>query len=1063
MPMLVDRLREFWVWYQGLPLLDQLTVIARIIAILMFIAGVVRALFIAVARSRAWRASLRARGPGVETSEEDQEAYEEYELVSRLIAHARLQSDIVLNELTNVAKRYLPELYANRARVEEDFERHLASDKIGYALIGSSGIGKTNIFCYLAEKLRESNIVLLYSGNFLRQHPRDPVFQLETQIRRDLEIPDEDDFYEFLAKLDKGCEKRNCFTLIMIDAINKYVDPVELLRSINQVVGSLTGSRIRIAFSCRDHVWNYLYRATPSPVVLYESRFFNFADGDIKGTYVTEFTESELAQAYRSYQRHYQLKTSFNNLSDHTIESCKNPLMLRLICEVYRGQEIPDYVPALSVFELYYEAKVEHSWDMVRFLEFIIRSMRNNQDDQLPRSLVFEELERRGYRIGNHGNPYSVLLDEAIVFEYAHGPEVLVRVTYDKFFEYMLCRELLRGDVLANLDGLVKEAAEFDPIRGALESVVLYCEREQPGKHVEILGTLAGLDQSWKEFVCLAAPKLGSLTEETKQLLLELANDPEYWVRWAASYALREVLRRRPHFLTDLTQWRNNEAWQIREAVANALAGVSGNPEQAIQLLYELAKDEHWRVRRVVAFSLGEIGEVFPEVSASLFERWVTDPDWRVREAVARSPRSVSRTYSRSLALLRRLSDDEEPIVRRAVARSLGMVAPAEPDQCIDLLAKLSTDDSWWVRKTVVRSIQSVVPAFPMICLHVLRGLSGDSDDGVRWGVARAFRRFRSEGRMEALDILKPMVCDKVQYIAEAAAFSIAHLTDSDPQHIVAEMMGGDAGFSLVNEQVYESTLDLSGLRVAHPEELTRRWVRDEYLSIQVAIARLAGQEGTEGYVRALQRLAADEDEGIRWEVANIIGELQTVSLAEGFELLELLSSDRHYWIRRAVAESVGKLTAQDPSKATSLLYGLASDNSEEVRLHVAKSAATLAGVAPGEAIDILSRLAEHSTVKAECKDTWVRRAIVDALASTASEVPRRSFELLRGFWHDPDTWTKRALARALGEFASDNAAEALKLLRLLESSSDEEVRRRARSSIGRIVTTVPRAEGGSD
>lgn len=965
-----------------------------------------------------------------------------------LVARARSQSKRTVSALS-AAKKYVPELYANRVRIEDEFEQFLSSDKVGYALIGGSGMGKTNLFCHLAQNLGSSNLLLFYNGSFLRKDPRDAVFDLKSQIARDLNLATDGDVYLLLGELSSRCAISGYPMIVLIDAINEYEDPIELLRSISEMIGTLMGSKIKVAFSCRDHVWNYLYKAKANRIILYENAFFNFGDGDTKGSYLTEFTEFEIEQAYRFYEVKYDLKSSYSTLSEQTTESCKNPLMLRLTCEVYRGQVIPPNVPQFTVFEMYYRAKLGSDWDLESFLEYIALSMRTDKMDQLARPRVLNELQRRGYRLFDHSNPYHNLLDESIVYESGAEPEVFVKFTYDKFFEYVLSRKMLTEDVLANLSLLAKEAESFDSIRGALENVVLFYEQRADSRYLDVLRGLADeTNQSWKEFACLTIPKLSQVSTPTIQMLLGYAMHTEYWVRWAASSALREIFRKRPAFLSVLTDWSDNENWQVREAVANALAGVSDNPVPVMNLLHGLAKDEHWRVRRVVAFTVGEIVETYVDVMAGLLTNWIQDSDWRVREALARSPRSTSKTHANALSLLTRLVNDPQPIVRRATAKSLGMIAQAEPKSGLEMLVNMSGDENWWVRKTVVKALDDFAELFPETAIRYLNVMAEDLDYGVRWAVARSLRKFAQSDHKEALKILLSMTGDGVQQVAEAAIFSIAVLTDANPESVAASMLPGASLQTFVNEQIYESAKDTSRLRASKPKELTKKWVRDEYLSIQTAIASLVGSSGDESYLGTLRKLASDEDEGIRWGVANIIGEIGTLHTGDALALLELMSHDRHYWIRRAVVESVENFAFQDADSTVRLLKAMACDESEEVRQNIAKSSTVLASILPAEGLAILSLLVEYSESKADRADNWARKSIVEALAQFGAVVPDPAFELIRMFFDETNQAVTRALARALERFGEGQLDESMLALQELASCVDKRTQEQARQTL---------------
>jgi hypothetical protein len=253
---------------------------------------------------------------------------------------ANKASQRIIGGMTAMGK-YDEPIYVAREEVEAHFRDFVASDKTGFALVGPSGTGKTNLFCHLAEEYMKENVVLLYNGAFL------PSSDIERQILKDLE--------GYCLKQAGGIAlEKNRYLIILVDGVNDYRDPGSLLRSINDMVGRMDNPRFKIALTCRNVAWNILFDY--ERVALYKSKFFA-PEGEWE-TLLPLFTEAELARVYPSYKKRFELLSDLEDLSAETKQMLRDPLMLKLICETYRKRAIPPRTTIHEVFDHFYRTKV---------------------------------------------------------------------------------------------------------------------------------------------------------------------------------------------------------------------------------------------------------------------------------------------------------------------------------------------------------------------------------------------------------------------------------------------------------------------------------------------------------------------------------------------------------------------------------------------------------------------------------------------------------------------------------------------------------------------------------
>jgi Cdc6-like AAA superfamily ATPase len=363
--------------------------------------------------------------------------------------------------------KYDPRLYVGRRKIEEEFEEFLDSDKIGFIIVGDAGYGKTSLACHLAQKYQKNELVLFYNSSSL------PTVDIKKQIMNDIcptpELRIATFFEEFMDEIGQVLEENNKRLIILIDAINESKSSRTLLKNINDAVARVNSSRIKIVLTCRTIIWNLLLDISD---FLYRPKYFlTHGNREIR---LDEFTEQELKGVYELYKQRFELKTDFSSLSSKTRDSCKVPLLLRMISEVYHGKVIPPYVPIGSVFDEWYNKMVER--DMKILLERIVETMMKEKTN----SLTIWQLRQDPYiekcfSDSSPDSPYLKLLDRGILNEKGEHSE-MVGFTFDKFFEYLLAKRIFPPMKRWSKDNVVKvisQAEDFNSVIGAVKIALI--------------------------------------------------------------------------------------------------------------------------------------------------------------------------------------------------------------------------------------------------------------------------------------------------------------------------------------------------------------------------------------------------------------------------------------------------------------------------------------------------------------------------------------------------------------------------------------------------------------
>jgi hypothetical protein len=258
-----------------------------------------------------------------------------------------------------VWEKYQRELYLQRDQILRKFQEFLASDKGCFVLTGKSGVGKSNFVLSLADEYAEREDVCLLMYNGARLSVSETMVRTISQdLSRYLTLEGEA-AQDLFAELDRQGEMVEKTLIVVFDAINENVDGKVLLRQIDQMVGEVRYPWLKVLITSRPQAWRVLKRG----VRLAEERYYREAGSDEYLVELREFTvqiepfqREELPAVYEKYRRAYGLQTEYEMLKVPIRGALKDPLMLRLVAEIYRDQAIPERIRVSDIYNQYLQA-----------------------------------------------------------------------------------------------------------------------------------------------------------------------------------------------------------------------------------------------------------------------------------------------------------------------------------------------------------------------------------------------------------------------------------------------------------------------------------------------------------------------------------------------------------------------------------------------------------------------------------------------------------------------------------------------------------------------------------
>lgn len=262
-------------------------------------------------------------------------------------------------------KAYIPDVYLSRRDIVDQFDAWLSGDLPCFAVVGDSGMGKTNFMCATAERLSEDNFVLFYPAMRLAEG-------LLTAVRNDFvwEFHRERSPAYIVERFDEIAGRHGQRLIICVDGLDEFPGNREAFKAeLLDLVYWLRERSVYLCMSCKSIDWsdfvldrgqtyNRLAKSIyPPRDSVHNPPSIQSPDSKNVGVWLSEFTDDELDTVLPRYSDVFSLR---GELRGATRVECQKPLMLRLVAEVYSGRdvELPDEVISRELFDLYWERRL---------------------------------------------------------------------------------------------------------------------------------------------------------------------------------------------------------------------------------------------------------------------------------------------------------------------------------------------------------------------------------------------------------------------------------------------------------------------------------------------------------------------------------------------------------------------------------------------------------------------------------------------------------------------------------------------------------------------------------
>lgn len=261
----------------------------------------------------------------------------------------------IVGNIDNHSSKFVKELHIQRKNLQSHFNDFINSEATFFGIVGSAGVGKTNVMCSLALQNLEDKFVFFYNASIINKSPLE-------HIAQDLNLifSSKSDSDVVLKKLDELGRLINKNVLIFIDAIDESIfkNISFELSEIALICRSL--DKVKFCISCKSNIWQNILKNNDTKTHLFEelSKFhgpISTLEGS-PGFLLEDFNDEELKDIIPLYKNAFGFK---GQISELLLKELKNGFFLRIFSDVYSNKQIPEKINDKELIKKYINLSLE--------------------------------------------------------------------------------------------------------------------------------------------------------------------------------------------------------------------------------------------------------------------------------------------------------------------------------------------------------------------------------------------------------------------------------------------------------------------------------------------------------------------------------------------------------------------------------------------------------------------------------------------------------------------------------------------------------------------------------
>lgn len=262
----------------------------------------------------------------------------------------------------NPERKFVQGIFLRRRGIKEAFDQFLAGKDKVFSIVAESGFGKSNAICDLVLEYSSTYPALFFNGaNILDGVSEEIASEFNWEFERERMA------ISIVKRIIELISEHGRELVIFIDAIDETPSknfPLYL----DDFVKHLPDKGIRLCITCKDSSWPRFLAVSGSPSFVSGHLFLRDRKKDTCSFKIGPFIDDELAEAIRKYREFFNL----SEIKGYSRQLCRNPLLLRVLSETYRGQkEIPAEIVPAGVMKSFLKTKLEKSESREKDLNFL--------------------------------------------------------------------------------------------------------------------------------------------------------------------------------------------------------------------------------------------------------------------------------------------------------------------------------------------------------------------------------------------------------------------------------------------------------------------------------------------------------------------------------------------------------------------------------------------------------------------------------------------------------------------------------------------------------------------
>lgn len=307
------------------------------------------------------------------------------------------------DQMSSVISKYDEHIYVDRQDFRMMIDNFLNAQPVAVVISGNAGVGKSNflVSTYFRTWRNDQITSLWLDGakllidNTLSQNIIDIVDQHLISPHSDSSMSSEMRLKHLLTQGIFARHNEPRMLVLIIDAINEHARPIEALQAVNTFINQFGNvHNIKVVLSSRPQVWRYaksknLHGFTSS---LYYKDLHGLEDMPIQVEHdslvLRNYTRDEQIQVFEKLINKFQLTNSnLLTLSRALRETLRDPLVMNIICETFKGDQIPAYYPTSALIEKLIDTLIEDERNTLHLedVEFL-------EDNLIPQFLTQSDL-----------------------------------------------------------------------------------------------------------------------------------------------------------------------------------------------------------------------------------------------------------------------------------------------------------------------------------------------------------------------------------------------------------------------------------------------------------------------------------------------------------------------------------------------------------------------------------------------------------------------------------------------------------------------------------------------